>query len=122
MRFVPALLVVASSLAACNPTCQSSCRRFYADAPDGCGAGPEGKPAAEAIDSCINICQDAMQITGEPVDPEDPRFNPLYVAPLNQQATLSNEQEAAAWMDCVWSFSDDECTSKLDDQYCVKIF
>jgi hypothetical protein len=111
-----------TQLGACNPTCQSSCRRFYADAPDGCGASPEGLPAADAIESCIDICQDALQITGEPVDPNDPRFNPKFVAPLNQQATLSNEQEAAAWMDCVWSFTDEECPTKLDDQFCVKIF
>ena len=124
MRLIyPALLLlVATQLMACGQTCQTTCRRFYADAPDGCGAAPEGKPADEAIESCIEICQDALQVTGPPVDPNDARFNPNFISPLNQQATLSTEQEAAAWMDCVWSFEDDVCFEKLDDQYCVKIF
>jgi hypothetical protein len=122
VRTIALLLLASTALTACGPTCQSSCRRFYGSDAGECGASPEGLPAEEAIEGCIDICQDALQVTGEPVDPNDPRFNPNFIAPLNQQATLSNEQEAAAWMDCVWSFSDDECFEKLDDQYCVKIF
>ena len=107
---------------ACKPTCQDTCRHFYADAPDGCGASPSGIPADEAISSCTEVCQNALQIPGEPVNPTDRRFDPERQALLSESNTLANEQEAAAWMDCVWTFSDEECPTRLDQQYCVKIF
>jgi hypothetical protein len=116
----PLLAVTLLALEACKPTCQSTCRRFYD--PTECNATPQGVASEEAIEGCIDVCQDALQITGPEVDPDDRRFNPDFIAPLNQTSTLASEREAAAWMDCVWSFSDDECESRLGDQYCVKIF
>lgn len=104
---------------ACGPTCQSTCSRFYDETE--CAAGPEGIPTEDAIVQCINICQDALQVTGPEVSPSDRRFNPELTSPLNTSPTLENEREASAWMDCVWTFSDDECYL-LDQQYCAKIF
>ncbi len=115
------LLVIFAVLAsACEPTCQDTCRRFYED--EQCDAGPDGLDNERAIEQCLDICSDALQVTGPEVDVRDRRFNPDFVAPLNQTSTLDSEREAAAWMDCVWSFSDDECPTALDDQYCAKIF
>lgn len=115
-----ALLVAPALLAACGPTCQSTCRRFYEQ--EQCDALPEGLPREDAISQCYDICQDALQNTGPAITEGDRRFNPELVAPPNVVSTLETEQEVAAWVDCVWSFSDDECHDKLDDQYCVKIF
>lgn len=120
MRMVIASLAATILLAGCQPTCQSTCVHFYSD--EECGAGPEGKPTEDAIQECIAVCQDALNVPGEEVDPRDRRYNPEFTAPLEQSHTLSNEKEAAAWMDCVWSFPDDECHDRLDAQYCVKIF
>lgn len=118
-RSIALLLTVAAATQACQPTCQSTCRHFYD--PIECDASPAGLSAEEAIESCIDVCQSALQIAGT-VEEDDRRFDPDFIAPLNQSSTLANEAEAAAWMDCVWSFSDDQCDSRLQDQYCVKIF
>lgn len=117
---LPASLLLAAVLTtACGPTCQSTCTRFYAETE--CNAPPRGISADEAIPSCITICQDALQIAGPEPSPTDRRFDPTLTAPLNESPTLENEREAAAWMDCVWTFTDDEC-ALLDQQYCAKIF
>ncbi|MGC6494047.1 MAG: hypothetical protein ACON5B_14520 [Myxococcota bacterium] len=116
-----ALLVTASLMnTACGPTCAESCRRFYSE--DQCDAAPVGKDANEAIAECTKQCQDALQVPGSPVSSNDARFNPNLRAPLNQSYELANEEEAAAWMDCVWSFSDEECPVELENQACVPIF
>ena len=121
MRWMFAALAMSSVvLTACQPTCQSSCTRFYSD--EECGAGPAGQPTEEAIQTCISVCQEALQVPGEDVDSNDRRFNPDFVAQTNESHTLTTEREAAAWMDCVWSFEDDQCFERLDAQYCVKIF
>ena len=93
----PLLAVTLLALEACKPTCQSTCRRFYD--PTECNATPQGVASEEAIEGCIDVCQDALQITGPEVDPDDRRFNPDFIAPLNQTSTLASEREAAAWMD-----------------------
>jgi hypothetical protein len=122
-RWTAALALLTVLSTACGqPTCLSTCRRFYAPEPDGCGAAPDGLTTEDAIGQCTDICQAAIQIPGEPVDPNDRRFNPEVVAPLNETHALANEQEAAAWMDCVWTFDDETCPLKLDAQYCAKIF
>jgi len=114
------LLLAPAALTACGPTCQSTCRRFYD--PIECDATPRGLTSEEAIEQCISVCQNALQVTGPEVTADDRRFNPDFISPLNQSSTLSNEREAAAWMDCVWTFDDDECKTRLADQYCAKIF
>lgn len=113
------LLALTALTTACSPTCQTTCQRFYDETE--CAAGPAGIPNDDAINSCLTICQDALQVTGEPVTTGDRRFDPQIISPGNISSTLENEQEAAAWMDCVASFADDECYL-LDQQYCVKIF
>jgi hypothetical protein len=113
------IAAVAMLASACGPTCQDTCRRFYDETE--CNAPPSGIPSDEAVSSCTQICQEALQVTGEDVAATDRRFDPEITAPLNASTTLANEQEAAAWMDCVGTFTDDECYL-LDDQYCAKIF
>lgn len=122
MRSALVFLVASTALlaSACGPTCQDSCRRFYDETE--CDAAPAGLAPEDAIAQCIDICQDALQETGPEVDPNDRRFNPELIVPASESPTLADEREAAAWMDCVWSFSDDECPTALEDQYCARIF
>jgi hypothetical protein len=120
MRVVAAGLIAAIFLAGCQPTCSSTCTRFYAETE--CGAGPEGLPTEDAIQECVAICQEAVTLPGPEVVENDRRFNPDFTAPLDQSHTLDDEREASAWMDCVWSFTDEECHDRLDAQYCAKIF
>jgi len=113
------LLATLFASACGGETCQSSCLRFYEE--EQCDAPPAGLSRSDAIDQCIDICQDALQVPGEPVG-DDRRFDPARTAGNTEDHVLDNEQEAAAWIDCVWSFTDDECPERLDDQYCIKIF
>jgi hypothetical protein len=120
MRALALLTTTALLSTACGPTCASSCRRFYDQ--EACNAGPEGLATEDAIAQCTDICHSALQLTGPEPAADDRRFNPEFIAPATQQTTLANEREAAAWMDCVWSFSDDECGDRLGDRYCALIF
>ncbi|MFM2162479.1 MAG: hypothetical protein RLZZ383_1991 [Pseudomonadota bacterium] len=117
-------LVLGFALAsqACAPTCSATCRRFYAPPPEGCDAPPESLTAEEAQAQCVAVCNTAMQIPGPAPSPTDRRFDPESIYLAGEVPTLANEKEAAAWIDCVWSFDDDVCHDKLDRQYCAKIY
>ncbi|MCB9680168.1 MAG: hypothetical protein H6733_01750 [Alphaproteobacteria bacterium] len=113
------LLVTTAAVfvAGCEPTCQGTCRRFYDE--DQC-AGPTGGLERDAqIDACIVECSTALKTPGEAPLPTDGRFNPDIPAQPIKPA-LTNEQEAAAWMDCVWSFEDLEtCRDGIDRGACA---
>lgn len=108
------------SVQGCTPTCSTTCQHYYEA--DQCDAPPAGLAREDAIAQCTNVCQDALQQTGPAPDPTDPRFNPAVISPPTKSPQITNEREAAAWMDCVWSFADDVCPSRLGDQYCVRVF
>lgn len=95
MRGLAALLVLlAAGSVACGENCQSSCQKIY-DASE-CGVQIGGETAADLIDDCIDECQVALENTG-PMGDYDPNSRR---DPLNPK-TLTNEKQAAAWMDCV---------------------
>ena len=52
------LLVAGLVGAGCNPTCSSTCRRYYE--PDQCDGAPTAIPLDEAIDQCVEVCSVAL--------------------------------------------------------------
>lgn len=119
MRWVLYAAVVGVFGAGCKPTCVSTCNRYYAE--EECDARPDGIPADEAIPSCITACEAAIDVPGPAPAATDPRF--LGTAPSPTAGELANEQEAAAWMDCVWSFATlEECREDLDRQFCMQVY
>ena len=120
-RLLPALATVAFAATACGPTCAETCRRYHAE--DQCDAAPQGLSAEEAIGQCVQICEAALVQTGPEPSARDPRFDPENISSATRSPQIENEREAAAWMDCVATFTDlQECRERLDDQYCVPVF
>lgn len=120
---VLALLFAPVALTACGPTCAQTCDHYIAE--DACDAGPSGKPIEDAIEGCIQQCNRAMATPGPAPAATDGRFNPTIPTPTNipGEDVLKNDQEAAAWMDCVWSFADlAECRTELGKQACAPVF
>lgn len=112
---VSASLVAVCPLAGgCGHTCEDTCNRFYAE--DECdGRGPGFVTEIEAIQSCQQACSEALKTPGPAPSESDPAFNPAlpYASSLSSVNVLTNEQEAAAWIDCVWFFEDTP-TCKLE--------
>ncbi len=81
-------------LGACDKSCQNTCAKIYDEAE--CGILPGGQTSQELQRDCIDRCTAALAKTGPmgdydpytPRDPQDPK-------------TITNEKQAAAWMDCV---------------------
>ncbi len=120
---VAALLLSPLMLSACGPTCAETCRRYIAE--DECDAGPSGKPIEEAIEGCVQQCNRAILTPGPAPTATDGRFNPNVATPTNipGEDVLRNDLEAAAWMDCVYSFADlAECRVELGKQACAPVF
>ena len=119
-----ALLATVSFLAtACGPTCQSTCERMYASTE--CDVAVPGLEAGTLISECTDICEDALKVTGPLSDDiNDYRFDPTRRTPIasEEERTLANESESAAWMDCVWTFDDVTCPEQLGEQYCVWVY
>jgi len=121
MRGIIAGLALAVLGTGCQPTCQSTCNRYYSV--DECDAKPAGIDEDEALQLCLQTCSDALDQPGPAPSPTDARFSPTNSAPPTRSPQIENELEAAAWMDCVWSFEDrDECQDKLNKQVCVQVF
>ena len=78
----------------CDKNCQTSCTKIYDESE--CGILTGGQTAQELIRDCVATCRSALQNTGPmgDYDPETPRD------PQNPK-TITNEKQAAAWMDCV---------------------
>jgi hypothetical protein len=118
MRTVLLLVATSALVVGCDmPTCQNTCRRFYAE--DECNAPPAGRSRDEVITECIDACNEALEVPGPAPDPHDARFDPNKIPPP-QKPVLNNEKEVGAWMDCVWSFSDEECDEALQ-KHCARV-
>lgn len=120
-----ALLAAPALLAACGPTCAQTCERYLAETE--CDAAPDAISVEEALAGCNAQCNRAMATPGPRPADGDPRFNPGVAGTFTGDPSnaLRNDQEAAAWMDCVWSFTDlAECRRELssDVQACVPVF
>ena len=92
---VAALLVLAAAaLAGCDQNCQDACAKVY-DASQ-CYLRRGGITAAAVIRDCEDRCQDALANTGPMGD-----YNPFQKRDPLDPKTITNEKQAAAWMDCV---------------------
>lgn len=86
-------------LGGCGYNCQSTCFRIHD--PSACAVEIAGQTPQSRIQDCTTQCENALDRVG-PMGSYDPT--------LRSQESLLNEQQAAAWMDCVWAV---EC-SELD--------
>lgn len=102
-------------LFACGPTCQNTCSRVYND----CGITKTGQTRDELLDRCEDECSGALKNAGDQGE-----YNPLTPRQSAESLVLENEEQAAAWMDCVWekvpNASPEECQS-LDAGFCAPI-
>lgn len=123
-NLLPLLLAVPALLAGCGPTCAQTCERYLAEAE--CDGAPDAISVEQALQGCNAQCNRAMATPGPAPAPDDGRFNPANPGSsgLDPSDVLRNDQEAAAWMDCVWSFTDlEECRRELGErQSCVAVF
>lgn len=85
----------ALGLTGCGESCESTCQHVYD--PSECGVVLPGVTPKELIQTCVRECNTALQKTGEM------RFDPNQTLGSDDAWKLENEQEAAAWIDCVWS-------------------
>lgn len=112
-----ALCTAVGALVACGPSCQSTCDQIY----NVCGIDPTGKSLDEALGDCNDECENALRESGEMGD-YDPNRRRTSAAEIR----LTNETQAAAWMDCVWRIAPDgtpEQCADLDPAsgYCAPI-
>lgn len=109
------IVLALGMLVGCGPNCQSTCGHLF----DGssCGIERPGVEPSEQTRRCINQCEDALNQPGK-LD----GFNPNEPT-SSQDVTLENEQQAAAWMDCVWETapdaSDEQCRALEREGYCA---
>ena len=88
-------------LAACGgPDCLSTCERLYRAGTDKngnaqCNLG-EGRAGGDQFDRCLEECNFAMETTGDIGS-----YNPQKKLEGEDIPDLENDQQAAAWMDCV---------------------
>ena len=88
-------------LGGCGENCQSTCTKIYD--PAECNIQIGGVAATELIRDCETDCEAALTNTGPMGD-----YNPFVRRdPLNPK-DITNEKQAAAWMDCVASATCEE--------------
>ncbi len=99
--------------------CQSTCRHVYE--PSECGILQGGRTPETSIDDCEATCLTALQQPGTLCTP-DPEsgveecYDPMIRYPTNNRPTLETDQQAAAWMDCVWDVAPDEQSDRGCDE------
>lgn len=88
--------VAAFALTGCGYNCQDTCRHVYAESE--CAVSTPGITAESSIADCESRCEDALSHTGDQgvYDPYVPNNGAVAI-------TLDNDEQAAAWMDCVWT-------------------
>lgn len=102
---------------ACGPNCQNTCNQVYVQ----CNTQKAGQTQEQLLRECISECTTAMQESGELGD-----YNPEQRRVSNEPITLENDQQAAAWMDCVWNHAPDASAEQCDEidptvGYCAPI-
>lgn len=113
MRWV--LLALVGIVAGCGPDCLSTCQRLHGDATlsDGsqqCRILRPGTQSSDMIRECVASCEGAMARAGELGG-----YDPTIRTPPSEASILSNDRQAAAWMDCVNATACED----LNDGYCA---
>lgn len=92
-------LITAGLASGCSKNCQNTCTRIYAESE--CHVVIPGITAENMQRECESACENALTKAGE-MGP----YNPYNKPNPENPPELTNERQAAAWMDCVW---DVEC-------------
>lgn len=92
-----AVLLLAAATSGCGENCQSTCRHVFAASE--CNIQPGGLTPESLISDCVSECSFALRNSGE-LDGYDPYSKH---PPTDGQPKLETDQQAAAWIDCVWS-------------------
>lgn len=106
------LLTVSALVAGCGEPvdCRSSCEKLFGDGDGECNLQVPGRDAQDMTNDCLATCNYAMARAGELGD-----YNPDERSGGNQDVTITNDQQAAAWMDCIAETSCDD----LQANYCA---
>lgn len=98
MRPVVALSLLASLLAACGEPrdCLNTCDKLFGTQAEQCNIQVPGRTQDEMMGSCMEQCNYAIARSGELGD-----YNPNERSGGNEDVTITNDQQAAAWMDCI---------------------
>ena len=83
-----------SQLLACGPDCQSTCNKLYQQYE--CGIERPGTSLNERVKRCMDECNSALEKPGPLGD-----YSPNEETSRSEDINLENDQQAAAWMDCV---------------------
>lgn len=110
---LPGVAVLAASLLACGPTCQSTCERLYQNSPGSCHIQRPDKSESEMFNICMGYCDDALDQTGELG-----QYDPYQRSSSSAAITLDNESQAAVWMDCVT----EQACERLETGYCAPVW
>lgn len=97
--------------AGCGPNCQSTCNTLYQE--NECNIQSAGASRSELLKICNKECNLALSTPGELGD-----YKPHEYTPKSVTTELENDQQAAAWMDCVEA---KDCTL-LSDGYCAPVW
>jgi hypothetical protein len=92
----------------CGPNCQSACFKIYAEAE--CDVSTPGQSWEDAYKDCVEECDNALSQPGDLAG-----FDPDERNTSGESVTLENEQQAAAWMDCV----EETACERLEEGYCA---
>ncbi len=125
-------LAAVAALQACTThNCQTTCRHVY-EASE-CDINQAGRTDDEAISDCVATCESALQHPGglcapDPETGEEECYDPHLRYPANDRPVLQTDQQAAAWIDCVWEYapslgSQSGCSNidPLDGGFCAPI-
>ena len=104
-------IVLFSQLLACGPDCQSTCNKIYQT--DQCSIPRPGRTVDESVKYCMSECTSALEKPGAVGD-----YNPNDETPRSETPVLENDQQAAAWMDCVLNTA----CNNLQSNYCAPIW
>lgn len=90
--WVVVMAAAAGFLGGCDKSCQDSCDKIYGE----CQVAISGVPTSISLRDCVTTCETALGNAGVMGD-YDPwkRNNPL------DPNEITNERQAAAWMECV---------------------
>ena len=90
--------------------CYTSCDKLFGDAAGQCLIVVPGRTAQEMTNDCVASCDHALARAGELGS-----YNPDERSSGADDISIDNEQQAAAWMDCIHDTSCD----LLKTNYCA---
>jgi hypothetical protein len=95
-----------AALVGCGPNCQNSCAQVYSQ----CGVTLPGRTSQELEGTCVDECTAALRESGGLEG-----YDPFVRRTSNQPFELETDQQAVAWMDCVWEKAPDGTPEQCED-------